>query len=167
MSQTDAGRYVGIDVAQARLDVAVREGGRPVGRPWHVANTPAGIAQLVERLRAASPPRLIVLAATGGLEYAAATARVAAGWPVASVNPRQPHAFVQSSGQWAKTDRIDARGLAHVGAVHQPPAWTPPTPAQHQTKGVVTRREQVQEMDLITSLTGVPCMARDQVEQKW
>jgi transposase len=55
--------FVGIDVAQAMLDIAVI----PSGEHWQVANEPAALEALVQRLHALSPT-LIVLEATGGLE---------------------------------------------------------------------------------------------------
>jgi transposase len=48
--------FVGIDVAKAQLDIALR----PTGERWAVANDDAGITALVERLQAL-PPTLIVL----------------------------------------------------------------------------------------------------------
>ena len=54
--------FVGIDVAKAQLDIALR----PTGERWTVANDDAGIAALVERLQAL-PPTLIVLGSHGGL----------------------------------------------------------------------------------------------------
>jgi transposase len=53
-------RFVGIDVAKAQLDIALR----PTGECWAVVNHDAGIAALVERLQALQPT-LIVLEATG------------------------------------------------------------------------------------------------------
>jgi transposase len=53
--------FVGVDVAKAQLDIAVR----PTGERWTVANDDAGMATLVER-RQAVQPTLIVLEATGG-----------------------------------------------------------------------------------------------------
>ena len=55
--------YVGIDVAQDRLDVCV--GGEE--QVWQVGNDTAGIAALRERLLALAPQG-IVLEATGGFE---------------------------------------------------------------------------------------------------
>ena len=52
--------FVGIDVAKAQLDIALR----PSGERWTVTNDDAGIAALVARLQAV-PPTLIVLEATG------------------------------------------------------------------------------------------------------
>lgn len=53
--------YVGIDVAKARLDVAVR----PRGTQWRVANAEADLPALVEQVGAVGP-QLVVLEATGG-----------------------------------------------------------------------------------------------------
>jgi transposase len=52
---------VGIDVAKAALDVAVR----PQGEERHLANEAAGIAEIVGWLRALTPD-VIVVEATGG-----------------------------------------------------------------------------------------------------
>ncbi len=69
--------FVGLDVAKAQLDVAVR----PSGERWSVANDESGIAQLVGRLRALRPT-LIVAEATGGFERAAIAALAAASLPL-------------------------------------------------------------------------------------
>ena len=69
---------IGVDVAQATLEVWVE----PAGTGWTVANDGPGIAALVERVRAHAP-RLVVLEATGGYEYAAVAALGLAGVPVA------------------------------------------------------------------------------------
>jgi len=57
--------FVGIDVAKAQLDIAVR----PSGERWAVPNDAGGVGTLVEQLQALRPT-LIVLEATGGLERA-------------------------------------------------------------------------------------------------
>ena len=44
--------FVGIDVAKAQLDVAVR----PSGERWAVPNDAGGVVTLVERLQALHPP---------------------------------------------------------------------------------------------------------------
>ena len=59
--------YVGLDVAKATLDVAVR----PSGETWTEATDEAGVGQLVARVRALGAA-LIVCEATGGYERAAA-----------------------------------------------------------------------------------------------
>ena len=54
--------------------------------------------------------------ATGGYEAPLACALQAVGLAVAVVNPRQARDFARSFGQLAKTDRIDALGLAEFAA---------------------------------------------------
>ena len=61
--------FVGIDVAKAQLDIAVR----PSGERWAVPNDADGVVTLVERLQALHPP-LMVWEATGGLERVAPAA---------------------------------------------------------------------------------------------
>ena len=109
--------FVGIDVAKAWLDVAVR----PSGAQWRVANTEAELPALVARLRTLAP-QLVVLEATGGYERNAVAALAAAGLPVVVVNPRQVRDFAKATGRLAKTDTLDAHVLAHFAeAVHPEP----------------------------------------------
>ena len=95
---------VGIDVAKAPLDSALR----PTGERWAVANDDAGIAALVARLQALLPT-LIVLEATGGYQRAVVAALAAARRPVAGVHPRQARDFAKATGQLAQTEALDAR----------------------------------------------------------
>src|SRR6266566_8094247 len=99
--------FVGIDVAKATLEVAVR----PSGAQWASANDEAGIQTLLGQLRALTPA-LVVLEATGGYEHAVAATLATAGVPIVIANPRQIRAFARATGQLAKTDAIDAQILA-------------------------------------------------------
>ena len=106
--------FVGIDVSKARLDLAFRPEGR-----CSAPNDEAGCAQVLERLRAASPT-LVVLEATGGLEIPLTGVLAAAGVPVVVVNPRQVRDFAKATGRLAKTDALDAQTLAHFAEVMRP-----------------------------------------------
>ena len=106
--------FVGIDVSQARLDIAVRP-----GAPFSIAHTESALATLVEQLRALSPI-LIVLEATGGMEIPFTSALATAGLPVVVVNPRQVRDFAKASGNLAKTDALDAQVLAQFAEVMRP-----------------------------------------------
>lgn len=85
---------VGIDVAKAGLDVAVR----PSGEERHVANDPAGIAEVVGWLQTLHPS-LIVLEATGGYEALLVAELGMAHLPVAVVNPRQVRDCARAIGR--------------------------------------------------------------------
>jgi len=109
------GVVVGIDVAKASLDVAVR----PSGEERHLGHDAAGIAEAVVWLRAIGP-QLIVVEATGGYEAPLVAELGPASLPVAVVNPRQVRDFARATGRLAKTDRLDAQALAHFGATVRP-----------------------------------------------
>ena len=133
--------FVGIDVAKAQLDIALR----PSGERWAVTNDDAGIAALVTRLQAIAP-QLIVLEATGIYQRAAVAALSVAGLPVAVVNPRQARDFAKATGQLAKTDALDARVLAHVAeAVRPMPRPLPDTQAD-ELRALLARRRQLVTM---------------------
>src|SRR5438132_1407555 len=88
---------VGIDVAQATVEVAVR----PTGEAWQIANDEITFGDLVERMSALKPS-LIVLEATGGIHLAVVAALAAANLPVVAVNPRQERDFAKATGKLAR-----------------------------------------------------------------
>jgi transposase len=135
--------FVGIDVAKAQLDIAVR----PTGERWAVPQTEAGAAELVTQLQALIPaPTLIVLEATGGLERLASAALAAAGLPVAVVNPRQVRDFAKATGRLAKTDRLDAQVLAHFAEAVRPEPRPVPAEQAQLLSAQLARRRQLVEM---------------------
>jgi transposase len=129
---------VGIDVAKAQLDIAVR----PSGERWAIPNDAGGVVTLVERLQALHPT-LIVLEATGGLERAATAALATAGLPVVVVNPRQARDFARATGQLAKTDALDARALAHFADVIRPTPRPLPDAQTQELRALWGRRQQL------------------------
>ena len=130
--------FVGIDVAKAPLDVALR----PTGERWTVPNDDARIAALVVQLQAVAPT-LIVLEATGGYHRAAVAALVAAGLPVVVANPRQTRDFAQATGQLAKPDALDARALAHFAEAVRPTPRPLPDAQTAALRALLTRRRQL------------------------
>ena len=145
---------IGVDVAKATLEVAFSDASAPLAP----ANDEAGHALLVAHLaglcRQGRVIGVIVLEATGGLELDAATALQLAGYPVVIVNPRQSRDFARAMGYLAKTDRIDARVLAHMGQTllqredfHK---LVKPLPGEQQRllQALVTRRRQLLAMHI-------------------
>lgn len=132
--------YVGMDVSQACVDVAVQP-----GTAFRIPQEERGIAQAVERLRALQPT-LIVLEATGGLEVPLTGALAAAGLPVVVINPRQVRDFARATGQLAKTDRLDAQVLAQFAEAIQPPVRPIPDEQTQALAALVARRRQLIEM---------------------
>lgn len=133
--------FIGIDVAKARLDIAVRPG----GRYWHCPNAPEHFSALTAQLRE-SGPTLIVLEATGGLETALAAALAQADLPLAVVNPRQVRDFAKATGKLAKTDAIDAHVLAHFAEAVRPQARPLPSAQLAELDALADRRAQLVKM---------------------
>jgi transposase len=133
--------FVGIDVAQGTLEVAVR----PTGESWQVANDELALVDLVERVRQLKPS-LIVLEATGGIHVPVVAALAAAKLPVVAVNPRQARDFAKATGKLAKTDRIDAQVLAHFAEAVRPEVRPLPDAATQELAILVARRRQLLEM---------------------
>lgn len=130
--------YVGIDVAKAQVDVAVR----PTGQRWTISNDEPGIGELVSRLKVLGPA-MVVLEASGGLELPSVAALTAASLPVVIVNPRQVRDFARATGTLAKTDALDAAVLAHFADAVRPPV-RPLRDAETQVlNSLVARRHQV------------------------
>ena len=134
----DVSCFVGIDVAKAQLDIAVR----PSGERWAVSNDADGVVTLVEQLQPLHPT-LMVLEATGGLERVATAALATAGRPVVIVNPRQARDFARATGQLAKTDTLDARALAHFADVIRPTPRPLPDAQTQELRALLGRRQQL------------------------
>ena len=130
--------FVGMDVAKAQLDMAVR----PSGERWAVANDDPGMAGLVVRLQAVQPT-LMVLEATGGYQRAVVAALAAAALPVVVVNPRQVRDFAKATGQLAKTDALDARAVAHFAEAVRPTPRPLPEAQTEERRALVARRRQL------------------------
>lgn len=133
--------FVGLDVSKSRLDVSVR----PHDETWSVANDEQGIAQAVERLQALQPV-LVVLEATGGMEFLVTGALAAAGLPVVVMNPRQVRDFAKATGQLAKTDKIDAGVLARFGEAVRPEVRPLPEICTQELRALLARRRQLVQM---------------------
>ena len=133
--------FVGIDVAKARVDVAVR----PSGDIWSVDYDETGVAGLVDRLQAMGPAA-VVLEATGGLEVPLASALAGAALPVVVVNPRQVRDFAKATGRLAKTDALDAQVLAHFAEAVRPPVRQLRDDDAQELNAMTTRRNQVMTM---------------------
>lgn len=134
-------RFCGIDVSKDSLDVALH----PSGEGWKAENTPTGIEDLSARLKKLGPV-LTVMEATGGFEGGVAAALVGAGLPVVVVNPRQVRDFARSTGQLAKTDRLDAGILAFFAERVRPEPRALPDEEAQLLDALLTRRRQMVEM---------------------
>ena len=137
----EAETYVGIDVAKANIDIAVR----PTGRVWRASYDAAGIEELVSQLENLTPAT-VFLEATGGLELPLVAALAAVALPVVVVNPRQVRDFAKATGRLAKTDALDAQVLAHFAEAVRPPVRPLRDADTQELNALTTRRSQLMTM---------------------
>jgi transposase len=130
--------FIGIDISKRQLDVATR----PRGESWACANDANGISDLIKRLRCLRPA-LVVLEATGGYEISLVTALAVAGLPFVVANPRQVRDFAKALGLLEKTDKLDARVLAHFADVVRPEPRPLASEASQRFNALVVRRQQL------------------------
>lgn len=141
MTKKKSKSFIGIDVSKQLLEVAAYES----DYQFRCANKASAFAELIAELIALRPA-LIVLEATGGLEIPVTAALHAAGLPVVVINPRQVRDFAKATGQLAKTDRLDARVLAHFAAAIKPPQRPIKSKDELELDALVGRRGQLIEM---------------------
>ena len=147
--------YIGIDVSMDTLDMAAY----PTGQIWQYKNSKSGIAKTVSKLKGIGP-KLIVMEATGGFEQALKNALDEAELAVAVVNPKRIRDYGRSLGELAKTDKLDAKVMAHFAAKMEPLPQPPRDKAERDLDNLVTRRSQLSDM-----LTAEKNRLRDYLDQ--
>jgi transposase len=130
--------FVGIDVAKAHLDMALR----PTGERWTAPNDEPGMAALIVRLQAVEPT-LMVLEATGGYHRTVVAALAAVALPLVVVNPRQVRDLAKATGQLAKTDALDVRAVAPFAEAVRPTPRPLPEAQTEALRALLARRRQL------------------------
>jgi transposase len=131
--------YIGCDISRDRLDVFDPEIGHATQHP----NSAGGIKAL---FKASGPDSVLVFEATSGCDQALLKACAAADRPFVRLNPLHAWHFAQSLNL-PKTDRVDARMLARLGAERQPAPHLPPDPARAALAELADRRNQLKRME--------------------
>jgi transposase len=149
-SHPAATAVLGIDVAKAKLDVALQLADGKV-RSKVLDNHPEGFMALRDWIakhhRAASGRTLhVCMEATGVYWEALAEYLADQGHTVSVVNPAQIKAFGSSQLIRTKTDKVDARLIAAFCATHRPPAWVAPSASVRQLRALIGRREALEAM---------------------
>ena len=138
--------HLGIDVAKAKLDCALR---LPNGkfRAKVVANSQEGFALLVTWLAThnALQPH-VCMEATGIYWEEVAQYLATAGLTVSVVNPAQIKAYASSRLTRTKTDAVDAKLIADFCAERQPSAWQARSEAEIALRALVLRLDALQTM---------------------
>jgi transposase len=130
--------YVGIDIAQERLDVHAL----PQGATSTYSNSPDGVERLLGYLKKTAPV-VVVMEASGGFEIILAAELGAENLPLAVVNPRQVRDFARGIGKLAKTDAIDAYVLAAFAQTNKIEPKPLLSEDERLLKDLVKRRQQL------------------------
>lgn len=137
---------VGIDVAKAKLDVALKQ---PAGK-WKtkvVANTAEGFQELRSWLaKHGVSSAHVCMEATGVYWERVAEDLADHGIQVSVVNPAQIKAFTGVMGVRSKTDTVDAKVIAEFCASQLPAAWQPPSKSVRRLRALVARRDAMVEL---------------------
>ena len=127
--------FVGVDIAARSFTAAWGRPDAPSSRPLRYEQTPDGYAGLLHALAAtgvAPAQTLVVMEATSTYWIQVAHALHTADYHVSVVNPKQAHDTACAVLQHAKTDPLDAKMLAQLGAKLTPARWTPPPAIYHE-----------------------------------
>lgn len=144
MTSKKSDNFIGIDISKAELDVA----NWGTGSYWQMSNDIRGRQDLIQRLKGLDP-MLIVVEASGGLEQPVVRELNQENLPIAVVNPTRIRNFARSTGQLAKTDKLDAKIIAQFAQAVRPKIRPLRTRQQEHLDALVTRRRQV--VDTITA----------------
>ena len=132
---------IGIDISQHHLDWTTGLQAR-IDR---VSYDREGLASFVKQLRRLKPDR-IVFAAAEDRDRRLMEALQKAGLPALRVAPERVHLFGEALGQLTKTDPVDARLLAHFGAVVSLPPTPALSPQQRERAALAKRHRQLTQM---------------------
>lgn len=133
--------YAGVDVAKAKLDVAIMG----ENTTYIHTNTKKGIGELITQLRT-KEVTTVVLEATGGYERLLVSQLHEEKMGVAVVNAKRVRHFAKATGRNAKTDRLDAQLLAEFGRSCQIMPQEPLTKEESDLREQSERRIQLGEM---------------------
>jgi transposase len=141
MSKNEYKDYVGIDVCKKYLDVCIRS----TGECFRTENNANGFKVIQERL-VGYLPCLLIAESTGGYEADMVRSLQKKGLSVSVINPRQARDFAKAVGRLAKTDKIDARVLAHFGEAVKPPVKAISNEDEASLSALAQRRRQLVDM---------------------
>lgn len=130
---------VGVDVSKRRLDIF-----DPAKGTRQIDNETGPLTTFARAL--ARRGAFVVFEATGRYAWPLRDALEAAGVPYHSANPAQARHFARACGIIGKTDRVDARTLALMGAALALPPSVPQAPRRRLLKALSTRRRQLIDM---------------------
>jgi len=132
--------YIGVDVGKEYLDAAqAKEAGR-------FSNDARGHKRLVAWLGERSGPLQVICEASGGYESGLVQSLHQSGIALSLVQATRVRQFARASGQWAKTDRIDARLLCAFGQALAPVPTRALSPEQESLRELDRQRRHLSRL---------------------
>ncbi|MDO6709034.1 IS110 family transposase [Photobacterium sp. 1_MG-2023] len=132
---------IGVDTGKSQLDIYVR----PLDIFFSVSNDDKGIKQAIKTIQQHSPQRIAV-EATGRLEMPFILACAEAALPYVIANPIHVKRFAGAIGQRAKTDKLDAKLIAHYAEAIKPTLTQLKPESMRLMADLVIRRNQLLSM---------------------
>lgn len=129
--------HIGVDLSKEQLDVF-----DPIRGEMRIANARAPISRWAAGL---GPEDFLVFEATSGCDRDLRAGLEAAGRDFVRLNPLHVWHFARSLNL-AKTDRVDARMLARLGAERQPAPDPCSDPVREELRALSHRRDQLKRM---------------------
>ena len=136
---------LGIDVGKSKIDLCLRPDGPEGRRKTKVLpNGPDVAVKVLEWLtkqKISGTDVQVVMEPTGTYHEYLAYGLHEHGVRVVIASPARVRAFAHGMGILTKNDTVDADVLARYGALRQPDAWQPPSPAIRELKALLSRRD--------------------------
>lgn len=136
---------LGIDISKDKLDVALWRD----ERYWlgQFVNEPVGFAKLTRWLEKRQGTHChVCIEATGRYGEAVTFYLHEQGYSVSLVNPARIKAYGDSQLKRNKTDKEDAKVIAHFCATQKPALWTPPSPEARAVQALSRRIDSLKAM---------------------
>jgi len=140
--------FVGIDICQDSLDIALCSN---IGKPkkfGSFSNQRQGFESLLEQLSQVleeGQQLHVILEPTGGYEVPLAMWLYEQKVELSMPNPLNVRNWAKGIGYRAKTDKVDAKLLAHFGRQCLPPLWKPIGPIFRRLQSIVRLRKDLQQ----------------------
>lgn len=143
--------YVGVDVSQEHLDVAIATTPTLRKELGRLRNEQAGWEELAAQVRQVAEHQQfttihLILEPTGGYEAGMLYFAYGQTWTVTLVNPLQVRRWASGQGVRAKTDRQDALVLAWYGAVSEPSPQDPMDEGAAELDDLLRRRTDLEQL---------------------
>lgn len=148
---SDYSLFVGVDIAAKTATVSWGSATETLSKPVIVQQTQKQWSQLASKLLEICPnPEecLVIMEVTGTYWMQMALYLYETGFHLSVINPMRSRYFARLMLQKTKTDAVDARLLAQMGMLMNPPRWSPPPDVYYELQQRLAYRDDLVAMRL-------------------